>query len=49
MVGKTILLSGACGAGKTSAMQLMRRHLLPTLGETAIIDVDRVYTMVDPE
>jgi adenylylsulfate kinase-like enzyme len=49
MVGKTILLSGACGAGKTSAMGLMRRQLLPRLGETAAIDVDRVYMMVDPD
>jgi hypothetical protein len=46
---KTILLSGACGSGKTSAMQLMRKYLLPNLGDTAVIDVDRVYTMVDPD
>jgi hypothetical protein len=30
-------------------MRLMRRHLRPTLGETAVIDVDHVYTMVDPD
>jgi hypothetical protein len=46
---KTVLLSGACGAGKTTAMRLIRRHFLPTLGETAVIDVDQVYTMVDPD
>jgi shikimate kinase len=49
MARKTIFLSGACGCGKTAAMQLMRRHLLPVLGETAVIDVDGVYTMVDPD
>jgi thymidylate kinase len=49
MARKTVLLSGACGAGKTSAMRLIRRHLLPILGETAVIDVDHVYMMVDPD
>jgi hypothetical protein len=34
---KTVFLSGACGAGKTSAMRLMRRHLLLVLGEVAVI------------
>lgn len=46
---KTILLSGACGSGKTSAMRLMRQRFLPVLGETAVIDVDLVYMMVDPD
>jgi thymidylate kinase len=49
MEPKTVLLSGACGAGKTTTMRLIRRHFLPTLGETAVIDVDQVYTMVDPD
>jgi hypothetical protein len=48
MARKTIFLSGACGSGKTAAMRLIRRHFLPLLGETAVIDVDHVYTMVDP-
>src|ERR1051326_3679182 len=46
---KTVLLRGACGAGKTSAMRLIRRHLRPVLGEIAVIDVDHVYMMVDPD
>lgn len=46
---KTLFLSGACGSGKTAAMRLMRPYFLPLLGETAAIDVDHVYTMVDPD
>jgi hypothetical protein len=49
MPRRTILLSGACGSGKTSAMRLMRHHLQPLLGKSAVIDVDLVYTMVDPD
>jgi hypothetical protein len=30
-------------------MGLMRKHFLPSLGDTAVIDVDRVYTMADPD
>jgi hypothetical protein len=45
----TLFLSGACGSGKTAAMRVMRRHALPVFGETAVLDVDHVYTMVDPD
>jgi hypothetical protein len=41
----TLLLSGACGSGKTAAMRAMA---LSSPGETAVIDIDLVYTMVDP-
>jgi len=45
---KSILLSGACGSGKSSLMTLGYRALEPHFGRTATIDADTVLTMVDP-
>lgn len=45
---RTILLSGACGSGKTAVAELGYRRLKAELGPTAVIDTDRLFMMVDP-
>lgn len=45
---RTILLSGACGSGKTSIAQLGYRRLAASWGPTATLDTDTLYLMVDP-
>lgn len=45
---RTILLSGACGSGKTSIAQLGHRRLTASWGPTATLDTDTLFTMVDP-
>jgi hypothetical protein len=47
-VARTILLSGACGSGKSTLMQLGYRALEAHWGPTAVIDTDTVLMMVDP-
>lgn len=47
-MSKTILLSGACGAGKSSLMGLGYRKLSARWGPTATIDTDTIMMMVDP-
>ena len=47
-MARTILLSGACGAGKTTLMTLGYRALERHLGATATIDTDTILMMVDP-
>ena len=47
-VPRTILLSGACGSGKTSIARLGYRRLAAAWGPTATLDTDTLYTMVDP-
>lgn len=45
---KTILLSGACGSGKSTVMTLGYRALHAYWGPTATIDTDLILMMVDP-
>lgn len=45
---RTILLSGACGAGKSSIALLGYRRLSAAWGPTATLDTDTLYGMVDP-
>jgi adenylylsulfate kinase-like enzyme len=45
---RTILLSGACGSGKTSIAQLGYRRLSASWGRTATLDTDTLFMMVDP-
>ena len=45
---RTILLSGACGSGKTTIAQLGYRRLSAAWGPTATLDTDTLYGMVDP-
>lgn len=47
-MGKTILLSGACGSGKSTLMSLGYRRLAALWGPTATVDTDTILTMVDP-
>ncbi|MEX1009266.1 MAG: AAA family ATPase [Acidimicrobiia bacterium] len=47
-MARTILLSGACGSGKSTLMNLGYRALERHLGPTAVIDTDTVLMMVDP-
>ena len=47
-MGKTILLSGACGSGKSTLMTLGYRAVEPHWGPTATIDTDTILMMVDP-
>jgi len=47
-VGKTILLSGAVGSGKSTIMRLGYRALSAHWGPTATIDTDTIVMMVDP-
>jgi hypothetical protein len=47
-MGKSILLSGACGSGKSTLMTLGYRALEAHLGPTATIDTDTILMMVDP-
>ena len=47
-MSKTILLSGACGSGKTTIMRLGYRALAAHFGPTGTIDTDTILTMVDP-
>ena len=47
-MGKTILLSGACGSGKSTLMTLGYRAFEPHWGPTATIDTDTILMMVDP-
>ena len=47
-MARTILLSGACGSGKSTLMSLGYRALERHLGPTAVIDTDTVLMMVDP-
>jgi hypothetical protein len=47
-MGKSILLSGACGSGKSTLMTLGYRTLEAHLGPTATIDTDSILLMVDP-
>jgi hypothetical protein len=44
----TILLSGACGSGKSTLMTLGYRAFAAHWGATACIDTDTVLMMVDP-
>lgn len=45
---RTILLSGACGAGKTSIAKLGYPRLSALWGPTAALDTDTLFMMVDP-
>jgi hypothetical protein len=47
-MGKTILLLGACGSGKTTLMTVGYRALEVHWGPTATIDTDTILLMVDP-
>lgn len=47
-MGKTILLLGACGSGKTTLMTVGYRALEVHWGPTATIDTDTILMMVDP-
>ena len=47
-MGKSILLSGACGSGKSTLMALGYRALEVHWGPTATIDTDTILMMVDP-
>lgn len=47
-MSRTILLSGACGSGKSTIMRLGYRMLEAHLGPTATIDTDAILMMVDP-
>src|ERR671916_1615120 len=47
-MGKSILLSGACGSGKSTLMALGYRALEVHSGPTATIDTDTILMMVDP-
>ena len=48
VVAKTILLSGACGSGKTTILRLGYRELFPHFGRTATLDTDWFFMLVDP-
>ena len=43
-----ILLSGACGAGKTTILQLGHRALFEAFGRAATLDTDWFLMLVDP-
>jgi hypothetical protein len=45
---RTILLSGACGAGKSALLRLGARRFEPKFGRTATFDTDSLLMMVDP-
>jgi hypothetical protein len=45
---QTILLSGACGAGKSATLKLGARAYEPSFGRTATFDTDELLMMVDP-
>jgi chloramphenicol 3-O-phosphotransferase len=47
-VARTILIGGACGAGKTSIARLGHAALQPMFGSTASIDTDTMFMMIDP-
>lgn len=49
VVGKTILLSGAMGSGKSTVMTIGYRALAAQWGPTATIDADTILRMVDPK
>ena len=43
---RTILLSGACGAGKSATLRLGARAYGPHFGRTATFDTDELLMMV---
>jgi chloramphenicol 3-O-phosphotransferase len=45
---RTVLLSGACGAGKSAILKLGARAFEPHFGRTATFDTDELLMMVDP-
>lgn len=45
---KVVMVVGACGAGKTSALAHMRRVLGSRVGEVAVLETDTTYMMIDP-
>lgn len=47
-MGRSILVSGPCGSGKSTLMALGYRALEVHWGPTATIDTDTILTMVDP-
>ncbi|HZU74590.1 MAG TPA: hypothetical protein VE990_17670 [Acidimicrobiales bacterium] len=47
-MARTILLSGACGSGKTAVADLGHKRLRAALGPTAVIGTDRLFMMLDP-
>jgi hypothetical protein len=47
-MARTVLLSGACGAGKTSLLRLGYRRLSPYFGRVATLDTDWFFMLVDP-
>lgn len=46
---RAILLSGACGSGKTSVLQAGHVRLAATFGRIAGLDTDWLYMFVDPK
>jgi hypothetical protein len=47
-VSSTVLLSGACGAGKSSVLTLGYRAHEACWGPTAVIDTDTLLQLIDP-
>lgn len=46
---RTILISGGIGTGKTTLRRAAPSHFRTRFGETAAIDLDDIYTLIDPE
>lgn len=47
-VKRVVLVSGACGVGKSGAIRSMREALGDRVGEVAVLETDDFYAMIDP-
>ncbi len=45
----TILVCGGLGTGKTTLRRRAPKYFRPLLGETAVMGIDDLYTMIDPD
>jgi hypothetical protein len=43
-----VVISGACGVGKSETLQAMRAALNGRVGDVAVLETDHFYMMVDP-
>jgi hypothetical protein len=47
-VKRVVVVSGACGVGKSETLRAMHTALDGRVGDVAVLETDHFYTMVDP-
>ena len=45
---RVVIVSGACGVGKSESLRSMREVLEDRVGEVAVLESDHFYMMIDP-